>query len=81
MDMQSNYRVAETANKEVIISNVISPEGLSYDEPRHCIERLAEFQINEFLPKRFQPQLGASEQPSTSTSWKKIKTTDASNKL
>lgn len=81
LDMQSNYRVAETTNKDVIITNVTRPNGLTYDEPKRCIEQLAQFTIDEFLPKRFQPQQGVSETPSTSGNWKKMKMNDASNKL
>lgn len=73
LDMQSNYRVAETTNKDVIIINVTRPDGLTYDEPKRCIEQLAQFTIDEFLPKRFQPQQGVSEKPSTSGNWKKMK--------
>lgn len=81
LDMQSNYRVAETANKDVIITNVMRPNGLTYVEPYDCIEQLAHFTIDEFLPKRFQPHQGANDMPSTSGSWKKIKMTDAPTKL
>lgn len=81
LDMQSNYRVAETANKDVIFSNIRRPNGLTYDEPMRCIEQLAQFTIDEFLPKRFQPQQGASEMPSTSKDWKKFKMDEATNKL
>lgn len=81
LDMQSNYRVAETANKDVIITNVTCPTGLTYDKPKRCIEQLARFTIDEFLPKRFQPHQSASEIASTSGNWKKMKMTNAPNKL
>lgn len=77
LDMQSNYRVAETANKDVIITNITRPNGLVYDNPKCCIDQLSKFTIDEFLPKRFQPHQGAaSEVPSTSQNWKKIKLND-----
>lgn len=79
LDMQSNYRVAETANKDVIITNITRPNGLAYDDPKRCVDQLSQFMIDEFLPKRFQPHQGSSGAPGTSQNWKKIKLNDASN--
>lgn len=80
LDMQSNYRVAETANKDVIILNVTCPMGLTYADPKRCIEKLDEFTVDEFLPKRFQPHQGTIAVPSTSEKWKKMKMSKSSNK-
>lgn len=53
LDMQSNYRVSESTNKEVILANVIRPNGLEYTNRAECLQRLHEFKITEILPKRF----------------------------
>lgn len=53
LDVQSNYRVSESTNKEIILANVTRPHGLGYSNPMDCITRLNEFKITEILPKRF----------------------------
>lgn len=53
-DIQSNYRVAETTGKEVIILKVTRPNGLQYSDRHECIHRLNEFKVTEVIPKRFQ---------------------------
>lgn len=53
LDVQSNYRVAESTNKEIILTNVTRPKGLEYSNRMECLNRLNEFTITEILPKRF----------------------------
>lgn len=75
LDMQSNFRVAETANKQVVIVTLTHPHGSTYtDDPTQILDQLQQWRIDEFLPKRFQPnQHAGTEQPSTSQKWKKLK--------
>lgn len=53
LDVQSNYRVSESTHKEVILVNVIRPNGLEYVNRVECLQRFNEFKITEILPKRF----------------------------
>lgn len=53
LDVQSNYRVSEATHKEVILVNVIRPNGLEYANRVECLQRFNEFKITEILPKRF----------------------------
>ncbi|XP_055296060.1 tRNA-splicing endonuclease subunit Sen2 [Sitodiplosis mosellana] len=53
LDMQSNYRVADTTKKELILASITRPNGLEYSNQTECLKRLNEFQITEIIPKRF----------------------------
>lgn len=53
LDVQSNYRVSESTHKEVILANVIRPDGFDYANRVECLQRFNEFKITEILPKRF----------------------------
>lgn len=53
LDVQSNYRVSESTHKEVLLVNVIRPNGLEYTNRVECLQRFNEFKITEVLPKRF----------------------------
>lgn len=53
LDMQSNYRVADSTNKELILVTVTRPINLEYSNLNECLDRMKEFQITEILPKRF----------------------------
>lgn len=53
LDVQSNYRVSESTNKEIILANVVRPNDLEYSNPSECLKRFSEFKITEILPKRF----------------------------
>lgn len=53
LDVQSNYRVSESTHKELILANVIRPNGLEYTDRAECLKRFNEFKITEILPKRF----------------------------
>lgn len=77
LDMQSNYRVAETANKDVIILDVKRPSGMGYDSPEQCIEHLKEFTVMEIIPKRFQLNESGKETPHSSQSWKRLKISES----
>lgn len=52
-DAQSNYRVADTTGKELIILNVLWPSDLDRSDKIECFKRLNEFQVTEVIPKRF----------------------------
>lgn len=52
--IQGTYRVGETTSKELIIFQVIRPNGLQYKDRHQCIQRLSEFKVTEVIPKRFQ---------------------------
>lgn len=52
-DAQSNYRVADSTGKELIILNIIRPIDLEYSNRMECLTRLNEFKITEVIPKRF----------------------------
>lgn len=65
LDVQSNHRVAESTNKEIILTNVTCPNDLDYSNQMECLKRLNDFTITEILPKRFlMNQLTAIQQKS-----------------
>lgn len=53
LDMQSNYRVADTTKKEIILASIVRPNGLEYSNRMECLKRIKEFKITEIIPKRF----------------------------
>lgn len=54
LDMQSNYRVADTTKKEIILASVTRPNGLESTSSRmECLKRINEYKITEIIPKRF----------------------------
>lgn len=53
LDMQSNYRVADTTKKELILASITRPNGLEYSNRMECLKRINDFQITEIIPKRF----------------------------
>lgn len=57
-DVQTNYRVAETAHKKIMLLTVKCPSDLNYEDAKSCMLRLNEFRVNEILPKRFQSTQG-----------------------
>lgn len=58
VNVQANYRVAETAHKTIILFTVKRPSGLDHGDAKSCMERLNEFRISEVFPKRFQSTQG-----------------------
>lgn len=53
LDMQSNYRVADSTNKEMILASVTRPDNLEYSNWNECLAKIQEFKITEIIPKRF----------------------------
>lgn len=53
LDMQSNYRVADSTNKEMILASVTRPDNLEYSNWKECLTKIQEFKITEIIPKRF----------------------------
>lgn len=53
LDMQSNYRVADSTNKEMILASVTRPDDLEYSNWNECLAKIQEFKITEIIPKRF----------------------------
>lgn len=53
LDTQSNYRVSESTNKEIILATVTRPHTVKYSDRTDCLKRFTEFKITEILPKRF----------------------------
>lgn len=52
-DAQSNYRVADTTGKELIILNILRPKNSEHFDKSELFKRLNEFQVTEVIPKRF----------------------------
>lgn len=63
VDVQANYRVAETAHKTIILFAVKRPSDLDHDDAKSCMERLNEFRVSEVFPKRFQSTQGFKDLP------------------
>lgn len=64
--MQSNYRVADSTNKDMILATINRPSGLEYSNRIECLRQLDKFTITEIIPKRFTLSLLSQSQPSQS---------------